>query len=96
MNRLFAVRSGCAAPRSIDGNYEDKMLDTEFNTLTDHLERASIELAFAFLEASLPGGTQPSDIDRELAELIAQCQRMVARAVSIAQDRNNELVSPTV
>jgi hypothetical protein len=72
------------------------MFDKELYTLTGHLERASIELAFAFLEASLPGGAQPSDIDRELADLIAQCQRIVARAVSIAQGGNNELVSPTV
>jgi hypothetical protein len=96
MYRLFAVRFGCAAPRSIGDDHEDKMVEKEFNTLSDHLERASIELAFAFLEASLPGRTQPSDIDRELAELIGQCQRMVVRAVSIAQGRNNELVSPTI
>lgn len=72
------------------------MIDKVCNTLTGHLERASIELAFAFLEASSPGGKQPNVIDRELADLIAQCQRMVVCAVRMAQDQNHEFVGPIV
>ncbi len=68
------------------------MTDNEHNAIHNHLERASIELTYALLDALTQTAAQPSGRMQELVALLSQCKGMVELAIQIAQRGESELL----